>query len=50
MYSKMKPRTYVKNVIEEEERVKSFRKKEFLMEDIRAGDIVDITYQETFES
>ena len=29
---------------------KSLRKKEFFIDDIRPGDIVEITYQETFES
>ncbi len=38
-------RTYITSVIEAEEKEKSFRNKQFLMTDIRAGDIVDITYQ-----
>lgn len=41
---------YVRTVIEKEEREKSLRSKEFILADIRAGDIVDITYQETFEN
>lgn len=41
---------YVKTVIEEEEREKAMRSKEYLLGDVRPGDIVDITYQETFEN
>lgn len=41
---------YVRTVIEEEEKEKALRSKEYLLSDIRPGDIVDITYQETFES
>lgn len=44
------PRNYVKNVIEEEEKERSMRKKLYLLDPIRAGDIVDITYQETYEN
>lgn len=41
---------YVRTVIEEEEKEKALRSKEYLLTDIRPGDIVDISYQETFES
>lgn len=39
------PRTYLKNVVEEEEMEKSMRKKLYILEPVRPGDIVDITYQ-----
>jgi len=41
---------YVRTVIEEEEKEKALRSKEYLLNDIRPGDIVDLTFQETFES
>lgn len=41
---------YIRNVIEEEEKEKAYRSKEYLLGDVRPGDIVDITFQETFES
>jgi ribosomal protein L19 len=40
----------VRTVIEEEEREKALRSKEYLLGDVRPGDIVEITFQETFES
>ena len=45
----MKPKEYLRS-IEQEEKQKIQCKRDFLVGDIRAGDIVEITYQETFES
>ena len=41
---------FIKSVIEVEEKEKALRNKEYILGDIRPGDIVDITYQETFEN
>ena len=41
---------YVKTVIEEEEKEKAIRSKEYLLDDVRPGDIVDLTFQDTLES
>ena len=36
---------YLRTVIEEEEKEKAIRSKEYLLTDIRSGDLVDITFQ-----
>ena len=41
---------FIKHIIEAEEKEKALRSKEYILTDIRPGDIVDITYQETFEN
>lgn len=46
----MKHRELVRELVEKEEKEKALRRKEYLLEPIRAGDIIEITYQETFES
>ena len=50
LHKKINYRTLIKSLVEREQREKSLRSREYLMESIRAGDIVDITYQETFAS
>jgi len=44
-----RPRTYLLQ-LELEEKEKIQRKRDFLMPDVRSGDIVEISYQETFET
>ena len=50
MYKPCSFKHYVRTVIEEEEREKAIRSKEYLLTDIRSGDIVELTFQDTFES
>lgn len=50
MFKPVSFRHYIRTVIEEEEKEKALRSKEYILGDIRPGDIVDITYQETFEN